>query len=85
MTYLITCPGCHQPGIDPRYSPSACLNCQARFIITGYCPTCHGKLTKFQCCAVNFFCDHCNCLISKRQVEFQLTAEPPAKPDALPG
>ena len=73
MEYRISCSACQQPGLDPRYSPSACSFCGKRFQIVGFCPTCHAELAKLQCCAINFFCNPCNTLISKRQVEFRLT------------
>ena len=76
MTFFISCPACHLEAIDPRYSPSACPRCGKTFQIVGYCPTCHSELEKLQCCAINFFCNHCNSLISKRQVEFRLTEIP---------
>ena len=50
-----------------------CSFCGKRFQILGFCPTCHAELAKLQCCAINFFCNPCNTLISKRQVEFRLT------------
>ena len=28
MTYFITCPDCQQEGLDPRYSPIACIHCK---------------------------------------------------------
>ena len=76
MSFLIRCPACHQESLDPRYSPCTCSHCGRTFEIVGFCPTCHTKLEKLQCCAINFFCNHCNSLISKRQVEFRLTEMP---------
>ena len=73
MTYLIQCPACQQDGLDPRYSPTACIHCKKEFTIVGFCPTCHAELQKFQCCAVNFFCTNCNELLSKKRVDFHVT------------
>lgn len=72
MTYLIACPVCHQEGLDPRYSPSTCAHCKAEFQIIGFCPKCHQELLKMQCCSIDFFCNHCNELVSKRKIEFHL-------------
>lgn len=75
MAYLIECPSCHQDGLDPKHDQPACQMCQAVFHIHRLCPTCQQELEKLQACgAVDFFCNHCNTLISKRQAVYQLTS-----------
>lgn len=75
MAYLIECPSCHQDGLDPKQDQPVCLQCQASFQIHRLCPTCQQELEKLQACgAVDFFCNHCNSLISKRQAIYQLTS-----------
>lgn len=74
MTYFITCPDCQQEGLDPRYSPIACIHCKKEFTIVGFCPKCHTELKRFQCCSIDFFCNTCNELISKKQIDFHVSA-----------
>lgn len=71
MAYLISCPSCSQEGINPKYNPSACSFCHTQFQIKAICPKCVNELERIQACgAVDFFCNHCNEMISKRQANY---------------
>lgn len=73
MAYLISCPSCSQEGVDPRHDPSTCSLCKMVIRVTAICPKCTTILERVQACgAVDFFCNHCNELISKRQAVYQL-------------
>ena len=38
------------------------------------CPTCQHELERLRACGVvDYFCNHCNSLVSKRSVQFELT------------
>lgn len=82
MAYLIRCPSCEQDGLDPKQDQPECLHCHAVFRIERQCPVCHQTLAKLQACgAVDFFCNQCNNLVSKRQAEYVLTAVQAEKDD----
>lgn len=74
MAYQITCPSCHQEGLDPRYNPTTCSACGKSYSVTSKCPKCNTELERVKACgAVDFFCNHCNELVSKRQAQYELT------------
>ncbi len=74
MAYLITCPSCQQEGLDPRYNPATCSACGKIFSVKPKCPKCDAELERVQACgAVDFFCNSCNELVSKRQAQYELT------------
>jgi len=75
MAYQITCPSCQQEGLDPRHSTATCSHCAKQFKIVGFCPACHVELERIQACgATDFFCNTCNELISKKQIDFHVSA-----------
>lgn len=42
------------------------------FRVTAICPTCQQELERLKACgAVDYFCNNCNSLISKRSVQFK--------------
>ena len=72
MAYLLVCPDCGEEGLDPRYSPSQCQQCGKGFEIEPHCPECDSVLERVKACgAVDFFCNHCNNLVSKRSARYQ--------------
>lgn len=74
MAYQITCPSCQQEGLDPRWNEATCSHCAKQFTIVAFCPACHVELERLQACgAVDFFCNSCNSMVSKRQAEYQIT------------
>ncbi len=75
MAYQITCPSCQQEGLDPRFATTTCVHCAKQFSLVAYCPTCHAELERLQACgAVDYFCNSCNSMISKRQAEYKITS-----------
>lgn len=73
-----TCPACGAE-LDSRSSETSCTRCQARYRILALCPTCQQALERLRACgAVDYFCNHCNALVSKRAVRFEVT---PAEPE----
>ncbi len=80
MAYQIACPACGEEGLDPRRSETACTACQAVFRLTPHCPQCNAVLERVQACgAVDFFCNTCNNLVSKRAARYDIEA---VQPDA---
>jgi predicted amidophosphoribosyltransferase len=70
MSTLI-CPACGAE-LDSRSSEVCCGQCQARYRIRALCPTCQQELERLKACgAVDYFCNHCNSLVSKRAVRFE--------------
>ncbi|MFQ2818565.1 zinc ribbon domain-containing protein [Aeromonas caviae] len=73
----LTCPAC-QGELDSRSRETTCGQCQARYRIRTLCPACGQELERLQACgAVDYFCNHCNTLVSKRTVLFE------AQPDKV--
>ena len=73
MAYQIACPACGSEALDPRRSQSECSACHQHFVVTAHCPECDGVLERVQACvAVDFFCNHCNNLVSKRAARYDL-------------
>ncbi|TNH94348.1 zinc ribbon domain-containing protein [Aeromonas sobria] len=67
----LLCPSC-QAGLDARSKEQTCGQCQAHVRVTAICPTCQQELERLQACgAVDYFCNHCNSLVSKRTVQFK--------------
>ncbi|MEL3919148.1 zinc ribbon domain-containing protein [Aeromonas enteropelogenes] len=70
------CPSC-QVELDTRSKEQTCGQCQANVRITALCPICQQELERLKACgAVDYFCNHCNNLVSKRAVKFQATLLP---------
>jgi len=70
----LICPAC-STALDSRSRETSCPQCQARYRIRALCPTCEQELERLKACgAVDYFCNHCNSLISKRAVAFEVTA-----------
>ncbi len=73
MAYQIICPECGQEGLDPRRSQTDCSACHKTFVLTPHCPQCDAELERVQACgAVDFFCNHCNNLVSKRAARYDI-------------
>lgn len=54
-----------------------CVDCNADFKKTGYCPACNGELEKLQACgAASYFCNQCNELKSKSKIQFEFQSIP---------
>ena len=71
MAFMLKCPDCDQEGVDPRYGESRCTACGHRFTLVAHCSQCGAELERVQACgAVDFFCNSCNSLVSKRSVRF---------------
>ncbi|WP_324035661.1 zinc ribbon domain-containing protein [Aeromonas caviae] len=67
----LTCPAC-QGELDSRNRETTCGQCQARYRIRALCPACGQELERLRACgAVDYFCNHCNTLVSKRTVLFE--------------
>lgn len=67
----LTCPAC-QGELDSRSRETTCGQCQARYRIWALCPACGQELERLRACgAVDYFCNHCNTLVSKRTVLFE--------------
>ncbi|GJA05533.1 zinc ribbon domain-containing protein [Aeromonas caviae] len=67
----LTCPAC-QGELDSRSRETTCGQCQARYRIRALCPACGQELERLKACgAVDYFCNHCNTLVSKRTVLFE--------------
>ncbi|WP_323930036.1 zinc ribbon domain-containing protein [Aeromonas veronii] len=67
----LLCPSC-QAELDTRSKEQTCGQCQANVHVTAICPTCQQELERLKACgAVDYFCNHCNSLISKRSVQFK--------------
>ncbi|WP_323923113.1 zinc ribbon domain-containing protein [Aeromonas caviae] len=67
----LTCPAC-QGELDSRSRETMCGQCQARYRIRALCPACGQELERLRACgAVDYFCNHCNTLVSKRTVLFE--------------
>lgn len=67
----LLCPSC-QAELDARSKEQTCGQCQAHVRVTAICPTCQQALERLQACgAVDYFCNHCNSLVSKRTVQFK--------------
>ncbi|TNJ20104.1 ubiquitin--protein ligase [Aeromonas sobria] len=67
----LLCPSC-QAELDARSKEQTCGQCQAPVRVTASCPTCQQELERLQACgAVDYFCNHCNSLVSKRTVQFK--------------
>lgn len=72
MSQLV-CPAC-QGELDSRSRETTCGQCQARYLIRALCPTCRQELERLKACgAVDYFCNHCNNLVSKRAVLFEVS------------
>ncbi|MFM2476269.1 zinc ribbon domain-containing protein [Celerinatantimonas sp. MCCC 1A17872] len=74
MTALV-CPNCERE-LEPSATDSHggyCSHCQSNFHRVAYCPQCEQPLEVLKACgAVDYFCNHCNELKSKRQVIYRL-------------
>ncbi|MGL5032128.1 MAG: zinc ribbon domain-containing protein [Aeromonas sp.] len=69
----LCCPSCHSP-LDTRSNDLICSQCQAHVSVQAVCPTCQHELERLRACgAVDYFCNHCNGLVSKRKVHFTAT------------
>lgn len=67
----LTCPACRGE-LDSRSRETTCGQCQARYRIRALCPACGQELERLRACgAVDYFCNHCNTLVSKRTVLFE--------------
>ncbi|MGL6152914.1 MAG: zinc ribbon domain-containing protein [Aeromonas sobria] len=67
----LLCPSC-EAELDARSKEQTCGQCQAHVRVTAICPTCQQELERLQACgAVDYFCNHCNSLVSKRTVQFK--------------
>lgn len=67
----LTCPAC-QGELDSRSRETTCGQCQAHYRIRALCPACGQELERLKACgAVDYFCNHCNTLVSKRTVLFE--------------
>ncbi|MGL6150228.1 MAG: zinc ribbon domain-containing protein [Aeromonas sobria] len=67
----LLCPSC-QAELDARSKEQTCGQCQAHVRVTAICPICQQELERLQACgAVDYFCNHCNSLVSKRTVQFK--------------
>ncbi len=67
----LLCPSC-QAELDACSKEQTCGQCQAHVRVTAICPTCQQELERLQACgAVDYFCNHCNSLVSKRTVQFK--------------
>ncbi len=67
----LTCPAC-QGELDSRSRETTCGQCQARYRIRALCPACGQELERLRACgAVDYFCNHCNTLVSKLTVLFE--------------
>ena len=67
----LTCPAC-QGELDSRSQETTCGQCQARYRVRALCPACGQELERLRACgAVDYFCNHCNTLVSKRTVLFE--------------
>ncbi|KLV46194.1 hypothetical protein SH16_01679 [Aeromonas caviae] len=67
----LTCPAC-QGELDSRSRETTCGQCQASYRIRALCPACGQELERLRACgAVDYFCNHCNTLVSKRTVLFE--------------
>ncbi|MBL0649852.1 zinc ribbon domain-containing protein [Aeromonas caviae] len=67
----LTCLAC-QGELDSRSRETTCGQCQARYRIRALCPACGQELERLRACgAVDYFCNHCNTLVSKRTVLFE--------------
>ncbi len=74
MSTLI-CPACSAE-LDSRSDTVSCGECLTRYQIRALCPTCGQALERLKACgAVDYFCNHCNSLISKRAVQFEVTPD----------
>lgn len=74
MAFMLKCPACEQEGLDPRRQATSCTACGVAFTLKACCPQCDGELERVQACgAVDFFCNHCNNLVSKRSAHFVIT------------
>ena len=75
MAFMLKCPDCDQEGVDPRHRESSCTACGHSFTLVAHCPQCASELERVQACgAVDFFCNSCNSLVSKRSARFELTS-----------
>ncbi|GAA4497735.1 zinc ribbon domain-containing protein [Pseudaeromonas paramecii] len=73
MAYLLSCPACQAEGLDPRRSETSCTQCGKAFRLTPHCPDCDSELERVQACgAVDFFCNRCNNLVSKRAARYDI-------------
>ncbi|MCX0431293.1 zinc ribbon domain-containing protein [Aeromonas veronii] len=67
----LLCPSC-QAELDTRSKEQTCGQCRTAVHVTAICPTCQQELERLKACgAVDYFCNHCNSLISKRTVQFK--------------
>ncbi|MFM2482862.1 zinc ribbon domain-containing protein [Celerinatantimonas sp. YJH-8] len=64
---VFCCPDCEQPLSHPAPGQWRCDHCHQNFKKEAYCSVCQQPLQVLQACgAVNYFCNHCNELKSKR-------------------
>jgi predicted RNA-binding Zn-ribbon protein involved in translation (DUF1610 family) len=74
MAFMLACPSCGEEGLDPRRSETSCTACGDTFTLVAHCPQCDAVLERVQACgAVDFFCNSCNSLVSKRSARFAMT------------
>lgn len=79
MTYLIKCPACQQEGLDPRYSPIACIHCKKKnSILWDFAQPATRSYKNLSAALSIFFCNTCNELISKKKVDFHVSPASPA-------
>ncbi len=65
----IHCPDCdHDSVTQIERGALQCNSCGHQFREQAYCPDCDQQLEVLKACgAVDYFCNHCNTLISKRR------------------
>ena len=67
-----SCPAC-AAALDPRHSEQRCPVCHAELCFEASCPDCGVPLERLQACgAVDYFCQGCSSLISKRRVIYEV-------------
>lgn len=74
MAFMLKCPACQKEGLDPRRQATRCTACGAAYTLKPFCSQCDDELERVQACgAVDFFCNRCNNLVSKRSARFEIT------------
>jgi len=70
MDTNIHCPDCgHDSVKQVEKGALQCESCGHTFRQQAYCPVCDEKLEVLKACgAVDYYCNHCNNLVSKRKV-----------------
>lgn len=69
------CPDCQAELSHPAPGHWRCESCAKDFTKVAYCNQCHEPLEVLKACgAVNYFCNHCNELKSKKSAEYRFIA-----------